>query len=254
MLEKKWVAFQLLTALSHARSQGIAHGDIKSENILVTSSLWVYITDFSSPFKPTMLPLDDPAEFSYFFDSSGRRTCYLAPERFYPSSQKGAASLTSVANADGAQTKTHEAAKGKVSEAMDVFSAGCVLAELFCDGVPPFSLSQLFRYRNGEYTSELEVYLSQIEDKDIRVREGFVYSPDSTDSRSEHVQDNAFSRPFSSSWFYRPHRKLCVPFFLADCASILLGPPVSHALQSSYACPNFRYIQHSFTYTNTSQP
>ena len=26
---------------------------------------------------------DNPAYFSFFFDSSGRRTCYLAPERFY---------------------------------------------------------------------------------------------------------------------------------------------------------------------------
>ena len=33
-------------------------------------------------FKPTYLPEDNPAEFSYFFDTSRRRTCYIAPERF----------------------------------------------------------------------------------------------------------------------------------------------------------------------------
>ena len=26
---------------------------------------------------------DNPAEFSFFFDTSRRRTCYIAPERFY---------------------------------------------------------------------------------------------------------------------------------------------------------------------------
>jgi phosphoinositide-3-kinase regulatory subunit 4 len=26
---------------------------------------------------------DNPADFAFFFDSSSRRSCYLAPERFY---------------------------------------------------------------------------------------------------------------------------------------------------------------------------
>jgi len=42
---------------------------------------WVILCDFAS-FKPTFLPEDNPADFSYFFDTSRRRTCYLAPERF----------------------------------------------------------------------------------------------------------------------------------------------------------------------------
>ena len=33
---------------------------------------------------------------------------------------------------------------------MDVFSLGCVLAELWRDGTPLFTLSQLFRYRAGQ--------------------------------------------------------------------------------------------------------
>lgn len=185
LLEKKWIAFQLLTALSVSRKQRVPHGDIKSENVLVTSSLWVYLTDFSSPYKPTMLPLDDPAEFSYFFDSSGRRTCYLAPERFYPSShqqqqqasqhQKPSSPSPATAPADRKDSMPKH-----VTEAMDVFSAGCVLAELFCDGVPPFSLSQLFRYRNGEYKSELDTYLAQIEDLNIRVSTSLIVQSGAT--------------------------------------------------------------------------
>lgn len=56
---------------------------------------------------------------------------------------------------------------------MDLFSLGCVLAELFCDGVPPFSLSQLFRYRSGDYVDELDGYLGQIEDPSMQVRPRF---------------------------------------------------------------------------------
>lgn len=47
----------------------------------MTSWNWVLLTDFAS-FKPTHLPEDNPADFSYFFDTSRRRTCYIAPERW----------------------------------------------------------------------------------------------------------------------------------------------------------------------------
>lgn len=35
---------------------------------------------------------------------------------------------------------------GKVTEAMDCFSVGCVSAKLFLEGAPLFALSQLFQY------------------------------------------------------------------------------------------------------------
>lgn len=82
-IEKKWLAFQLLQAIRDAHAQRVYHGDIKTENCLVTSWNWLYLTDFSSSFKPTYLPEDNPADFSFYFDTSGRRTCYLAPERFW---------------------------------------------------------------------------------------------------------------------------------------------------------------------------
>ena len=56
---------------------------------------------------------------------------------------------------------------GKVTEAMDCFSAGCVLAELFLDGVPLFSLSQLFEYRAGRL--DVDAKLSAIDDSGVRV-------------------------------------------------------------------------------------
>ena len=146
-IEKKWLSFQLLCALRDCHARNVYHGDIKTENTLVTSWNWLYLSDFSSSFKPTYLPEDNPADFSYYFDTSGRRTCYLAPERFLVAGEK----------AEG---------KAKVNWAMDVFSAGCVIAELFLEA-PIFSLSQLYKYRKGEYDPE-HAHLSNIEDKDIR--------------------------------------------------------------------------------------
>lgn len=144
-IEKKWLAYQLLCALRDCHARNIYHGDIKTENILVTSWNWLYLTDFSASYKKTFLPEDNPADFSYFFDNSGRRTCYIAPERFL-----------------GADEKDDN--RG-VTWAMDVFSVGCVIAELFIEA-PIFSLSQLYKYRKGEYDPKFG-YLSKIQDKDV---------------------------------------------------------------------------------------
>ncbi|ODH47775.1 VPS15 protein kinase [Paracoccidioides brasiliensis] len=145
-IEKKWLAYQLLCALRDCHSHDIFHGDIKTENLLVTSWNWLYLSDFSSSFKPTFLPEDNPADFSFYFDTSGRRTCYLAPERFLV---------------------TGEEPEGRgMNWAMDIFSAGCVIAELFLES-PIFTLSQLYKYRKGEYDPE-HSHLSKIEDPNVR--------------------------------------------------------------------------------------
>ena len=112
----------------------------------MTSWNWAYLADFAC-FKPTYLPEDNPADFSFFFDTSGRRVCYVAPERFHTSG---------------------ESRDGEVTDAMDVFSLGCVIAELFLEGTPLFSLSQMFKYRKGEY--DPVKFCESIEDEDIKVR------------------------------------------------------------------------------------
>ncbi|KAK9806003.1 hypothetical protein WJX73_003643 [Symbiochloris irregularis] len=130
-VEKLWVAFQLLHAVAQSHAAGVCHGDIKCENVVVTSWNWAFLTDFQ-PFKPTHLPADNPADFSFFFDTGGRRRCYIAPERFHP-------------------TGTAQAPNAPLHPAMDIFSLGCCLAELFLDGNALFDLSKLLSYRGGDF-------------------------------------------------------------------------------------------------------
>nr|XP_045600663.1 phosphoinositide 3-kinase regulatory subunit 4-like isoform X2 [Procambarus clarkii] len=138
-IEKKWLAFQILCALNQSHQQGVCHGDIKLENVMVSSWNWLLLADFAT-IKPTLLPEDDPADFTYYFDTSRRRTCYVAPERFIKTLQM-----------DANQLMLEVKDKGHLTPAMDVFSAGCCLAELFTEGYAPFDLTQLLAYRVGDY-------------------------------------------------------------------------------------------------------
>ncbi len=179
-IEKKWLAYQLLCALRDSHARNIYHGDIKTENVLVTSWNWLYLTDYSASFKKTYLPEDNPADFSYYFDTSGRRTCYLAPERFLGDDDSD----------DG---------RG-ITWAMDVFSVGCVIAELFLEA-PIFSLSQLYKYRKGEYDPNYG-YLNRIQDKDVRelVSHMIQLEPESRYSAEEYL--NFWRRKAFPEYFY----------------------------------------------------
>ena len=105
----------MIAAVAQSHEQGVCHGDIKCENVLLTSWNYAYLSDFAS-FKKTYLPADNPADFSFFFDTGSRRRCYLAPERFYD-----------------AGCVPVEGEGGPLQPAMDVFSLGCVIAELFLE-------------------------------------------------------------------------------------------------------------------------
>lgn len=146
-VEKLWIVYQLLRTVSLLHHDlHTVHGDIKTENLLVTSSNWVVLADFAQHFKPCLLPDDNPSEFVFYFDSSDRRSCYLAPERFY---QKNSATSQKTA---------------KLTDSMDLFSLGCVIAELYMDGEPTFTLSDLYRYKRGDFQPNFAAIL----DPDIR--------------------------------------------------------------------------------------
>ncbi|WAR15027.1 PI3R4-like protein [Mya arenaria] len=103
----------------------VCHGDIKSENVMITGWNWLLLTDFAS-FKPTYLPDDNPSDFSYFFDTSRRRTCYIAPERFVDSGTKNSDTGNQGNNVD--LTASGEVKTGELTPAMDIFSAGTLFA------------------------------------------------------------------------------------------------------------------------------
>lgn len=70
----------------------------------------------------------------YFGDLDNNTRCYVAPERWRSPDQT---------------RPKEEDLKGLPS--MDVFSVGCVIAEILMDGLPLFSLSKLQQYRKGNY-------------------------------------------------------------------------------------------------------
>ncbi|KAG9284442.1 hypothetical protein G9A89_023699 [Geosiphon pyriformis] len=179
LIEKRWITYQILCGVHDAHTRGIYHGDIKTENVLVTSWNWVYLADFAG-YKPTYLPEDNPADFSFFFDTSMRRTCYLAPERFYkPNSE--------IARRKGELEFGEK--DGAITPAMDIFSLGCVIAELFLEGTPIFSLSQLFKYRSGEYDPSPD--LDKVEDADIRqlVKHMISLDPSKRNTAEQYLND-----------------------------------------------------------------
>ena len=200
-IEKKWISFQLLKALEQIHGDQLCHGDIKAENIMVTSWNWILLTDFA-PFKPTYLPEDDPADYYYYFTGSSRRCCNLAPERLYNSSKVGADAifLSNLADSQlSAETVDKQAEMfgkgnrkdGILRESMDIFSMGCVIGEIFMGGKPVFDLPSLLKYRSTSGKAEvaeldnrlrpmaLEVKLDSIDltkvEPDAQVQQGVPY-------------------------------------------------------------------------------
>lgn len=157
-IEKKWYAFQILIALEQMHSIGLCHGDIKPENVMVTAWNWIMLTDLA-PFKPTYLPDDDPSEYYYYYCAmdTSRRCCNIAPERFYSTSSRSIMDEDSfLGNLEDSNVANDKQSKGKpyrkdgvVKPSMDIFSAGCVIGEIFLGGKAIFDLPSLLRYRSG---------------------------------------------------------------------------------------------------------
>ena len=125
-IEKLFTVFQILKSLEQLEKTDTVHGDIKPENVLLTETNHVFLTDFAG-FKPSSLPANDPTIFDFFFDVSRRRACYIAPERF------------------DNQTASH---------LTDIFSAGCCIAEIYLKR-PIFTLNDLLSYRDGKNCPDL---------------------------------------------------------------------------------------------------
>lgn len=148
-IEKRWIAYQLLRCIESLHKQSVYHGDIKSENVLVTSFLWITLADFA-PYKPVVLPENNPSDFSYFFDTSRRHCCNMAPERLVEQANVYAESE----NTETWPSYTNDLSINQLTSQMDLFSLGCVLAELFSDDTPNssmFDLGQILMYKKNQY-------------------------------------------------------------------------------------------------------
>jgi hypothetical protein len=97
------------------------------------SSLYLPNTHLHTPTHSQCALCILQANFSIFFDTTGRRKCCLAPERFYDSDSAESA-------APGAPAALQA---WPLTEAMDVFAMGCTLAELFREGQPLFDYSSV---------------------------------------------------------------------------------------------------------------
>lgn len=168
--EKLWLTHQLLTAVAQLHAAGVRHGDIKSENVMVTTWNGLLLTDIAFH-KPTYLPADDPAAvYNYFFDAGQRRRCYLAVERFAYRRYGGSSSSSGGSSGEldpEEEFETHRhrglgvtgeaeeeifgGSDGLLTEAMDLFSVGCVIAEIWLEGEAVFDLPQLLLYGEGKY-------------------------------------------------------------------------------------------------------
>ena len=68
-------------------------------------------------------PQDNPADYAFFFDTTRRRTCYIAPERFVHAADFGSYSYSPT------ETTTLQRSKHftPLTPAMDIFSLGYVV-------------------------------------------------------------------------------------------------------------------------------
>lgn len=148
-IEKVWITFQLLVAVNNLSSLNLVHGDLKPGNILLTSNLSVYLSDFAT-YKKAYIYIDDIASYTYYYgsnNSADKGGCYLAPERLIERGEKR---------------------DDNKSESMDVFSLGVIIAELFIEK-NMFNFSSLLNYKKGNNDIiDVDKFLLEIENEKIR--------------------------------------------------------------------------------------
>ena len=149
-IEKLWLIYQLLFSLNELHSNEIVHGDLKMENVLLTSYNSLFLTDIS-PYKPAHLEIDNIILYTYFFGSVNK-SCYLSPER--------------VLNKDEYNEIKNSEDYNKLTSSMDIFSAGIIICELLTEIQPFFLLNELweFKYRKIDINDKL----SNINDEKLK--------------------------------------------------------------------------------------
>ena len=143
--ERDWIAYQILRGVQNLHNQGLFHGDIKPENILLTDRLQVQIVD-PAPYKPIFIKSSQPNFFLHYFGYLGG-SCCLAPERIMESSPP-----------------VHPLNFSKC----DLFSTGCLLAYLYLNGRNMFNFTTIQEYQQSTDPSSFLKPLEGIQNEKIR--------------------------------------------------------------------------------------
>ena len=173
-VEKLWILSQLLEALQALHDSGVVHGFLTSTQIGLTSWGHVVLLDIASYKSLQTLPDDDPSLYLYYFQELQQDPsvtgCYLAPERFH--------------------SKTETPTSIKLTPAMDIFSAGCVLLETSLNGERALDLGDLMDLRKGKEPVGLNQRLQKIESSSLRAacRHMLHLSPEERLSAREYLE------------------------------------------------------------------
>ena len=148
-IEKIWIMFQFFYGIYQLHYAKIYHGDLKIENILLSSNNSVFISDIS-PFKPAYIQMDDLGNYYYYFgvnSTDNFKSCYLAPERFVD------------------KNEFQEDKEFELKPSMDVFSAGVIFAEFILEE-NLLDLSKILSYKKDP--NVMEQILGKIKNEKIR--------------------------------------------------------------------------------------
>lgn len=135
--EQYWIITQIIIGIYNLHNERLFHGNIKASNILLTTWLHVFISDFAS-YKPFYI--NDISQFKYFYFTS-ELNCSLAPEKF--------STIENFKDTFLLSDLTNQAIS--ILQKMDLFSLGCLITEILLNGEPLFDYEQLQNYIKNEY-------------------------------------------------------------------------------------------------------
>ncbi|EAX98509.1 CAMK family protein kinase [Trichomonas vaginalis G3] len=143
-IEKRWVVFQIYSAISSLHSINLVHGALNPDNIFVDWDISTTVGDLA-PFKPTQIRADKPNVYHHYFSTSTRNGCYLAPEQII--TEDNVLDPLFFSNL-------------KISA--DLFSIGCIVYYLYT-GTHLFNFSTLIQFKEGKFN--LDAKLQALPDK-----------------------------------------------------------------------------------------
>lgn len=141
-IEKKWISYELLTAVKSFHEAGVIHGNLHPDNVFLSWDLRLTIGD-PAPYKPAQILFSHPQTFIHFFGSSNTH-CYLSPRRL-------------IIKGDEPKLKEFK----DLDETDDIFPVGCIIYFIFTQK-HLFTLSTIRDYVEGRYSKQIDNCLHEL--------------------------------------------------------------------------------------------